>query len=81
MELSQHRKAAWLLDINNDEILDIITRKMDWWEDDVDVTPEYPQGIGESHTTDSLKVHIANKEEYNIVSIKVDTSFFKVKNW
>jgi hypothetical protein len=63
-------KDAWITDINEDGYLDIVTRKMEWWEDDVESTTENPQGVGEIHTSDTLKTYLSNSENYKLTSVK-----------
>jgi hypothetical protein len=66
-------KDAWLVDINKDGLLDIVTRQKDWDGDDT----TKPEGI----TTDSLKIYIAKGDNFNKALYPVDTTIFKILNW
>jgi hypothetical protein len=47
---------SWLKDINKDHLIDLITRKREYWEDDDE--------IGEMHETDSLKVYLQKSGKF-----------------
>jgi hypothetical protein len=68
-------KDAWLLDINKDGRPDFITRRKDWWRDDVD------KGYGKLHITDSINLFTAVGDNFRKTRIKVDTAKFKLLDW
>lgn len=84
-------KDAWLVDINKDGHLDIVTRKMEWWEEDeeeteldstsslADTTIGYIDG--KEHTTDSLKIFLSTGDNYKLTNIAIDKTKYKVLDW
>ncbi len=74
-------KDAWLLDINGDLQLDIVTRTMHWTEEDIDPTPDNPLGRGEVFISDTVIVFIGNKESFELSNLKIDTAQFRLLNW
>lgn len=71
-------KDAWLTDINHDKFPDLVTRKIDWWQDDVDATPNNPLGIGQEHQTDTVKVFLWVNNDFTRSNASFDTSKFTV---
>jgi hypothetical protein len=62
---------AWLKDINKDHQIDVITRKIEFWEDDDE--------NGEMHETDSLKVYLQNSGKFILSNQKkLDKSQFVI---
>ncbi len=68
-------RDAWLVDINKDSRPDILTRRKDWWREDVDV------GYGKEHVTDSVNVYIGLNDGFRKTIAKIDTTRFQLFNW
>jgi hypothetical protein len=65
-------KDAWLKNINNDDHLDIITRKKEYEESD---DPSIKSSI-----TDTIKVFLGNGKNFKPAIISIDTTTFQILN-
>jgi hypothetical protein len=68
-------KEAWLTDINNDNRLDILSRRKDRWDKDMDGMD------GKERNTDSINVYIAYRDKFRKMSLAIDTARFQLFNW
>ncbi len=62
---------AWLLDLNNDNQLDVVKRKNEWWEDD----------NGKQHTKSTFTAFQFESGEFVQFETQIDTAKFKVFKW
>lgn len=74
-------KDGWLTDLNKDGFMDVVTREMEWWEDDIDPTIDNPLGIGEKHTTDTLHVYLGENGDFFKEEFVIEDSSFKLFSW
>lgn len=65
---------AWLKDVNNDNQIDIITRRKDY-DQDLDDTTKLPT------TKDVLEVFLLHGQQFSKTKIKVDTNQFQILDW
>jgi hypothetical protein len=72
---------SWIVDNYENNKFAIVTRRMSWWEEDVDPTPENPQGLGEEHIDDTTIVYVANGANFQISNFVIDTAQFKLLDW
>jgi hypothetical protein len=62
---------AWLLDLNNDNLPDIVKRKNEWWEDDNE----------KQHTKSTFTAFQFDSVEFVPFETRIDTTKFKVFKW
>jgi hypothetical protein len=68
-------KDAWLTDINEDNKLDILTRRKDRWQKDMD-------GMnGIERNTDSVHAYLMEVDNFKRTIVAIDTATFQLFDW